>query len=275
MAIQGKQLAPNTVTATETSTAAPVEITDSTNAEGAASTLARSNHQHAHGNRGGGTLHSDVDQSTAGFMSAADKIKLDSLQDAAGIDAKESVQVRAQGNLTLSGEQTIDGILTSTDRVLVDQQTTTTEDGIYVTAAGAWTRSGDAPTGAEARGWTLVVEQGTVDGGKLMQCTNVQGSDVVGTDDLTFAQVGASAKTPAQERVTTETINNVDQALADTLNNTPVSDASVLLLLNGVALIQGAGEDYTISGATITWLASSGTAPNLSTNDDLVAYYMF
>lgn len=51
----------------DVSTAAAVELTDSTNAEGAATTLARSNHTHAHGNRGGGTLHA-VAGASAGFM---------------------------------------------------------------------------------------------------------------------------------------------------------------------------------------------------------------
>ena len=72
----------------------------------------------------------------------------------------------------------------------------------------------------------------------------------------------------------TETIINSDVTLLDPLNFTPISDASVLLLFNGVALIQGAGEDYTISGNTITYLASSGTAKNMATSDDLVAYYL-
>lgn len=80
-----------------------------------------------------------------------------------------------------------------------------------------------------------------------------------------------------QERVTTQNISGADTALTDTLDNTPVSNASVALFLNGVQLIQGVGEDYTISGTTITWLPKSGsgtgTAPNLDTNDDLVAYY--
>lgn len=61
------------------STAAAVELTDSTNAEGAATSLARSNHTHAHGNRGGGSLHANATTSVAGFMSAADKVKLDVL----------------------------------------------------------------------------------------------------------------------------------------------------------------------------------------------------
>lgn len=60
-------------------TAAAVELTDSTNAEGAATSLARSNHTHAHGNRGGGTLHAVATTGTAGFMSAADKTKIDGL----------------------------------------------------------------------------------------------------------------------------------------------------------------------------------------------------
>ena len=63
----------------DVTTAAAGAITDSTNAEGSATTLARSDHQHAHGVRGGGTLHAEATTSTAGFLSAADKTKLDGL----------------------------------------------------------------------------------------------------------------------------------------------------------------------------------------------------
>ena len=76
-----------------------------------------------------------------------------------------------------------------------------------------------------------------------------------------------------QERVTTQLITTGDVALTDQLDHTPVSNASVSLYLNGVHQIQGAGEDYTISGTTITWLRGSGTAVPMSTNDDLVAVY--
>lgn len=61
------------------STAAAVELTDSTNAEGTDATLTRSDHTHAHGNRGGGSLHAVATTSAAGFLSAADKTKLDGL----------------------------------------------------------------------------------------------------------------------------------------------------------------------------------------------------
>jgi hypothetical protein len=58
-------------------TAAPVEITDSTNAAGSALSFVHSDHQHSHGNRGGGALHAAATGAVAGFMSAADKTALD------------------------------------------------------------------------------------------------------------------------------------------------------------------------------------------------------
>ncbi len=50
-----------------------------TAAVGIAATAARADHVHAHGNQLGGALHAVADDSTAGFMSATDKSKLDAL----------------------------------------------------------------------------------------------------------------------------------------------------------------------------------------------------
>lgn len=58
----------------------PVEVSDTTNAPGIAGTLIRSDHVHAHGDRAGGSLHALVTVLTPGFMSAADKSKLDGVQ---------------------------------------------------------------------------------------------------------------------------------------------------------------------------------------------------
>lgn len=60
-------------------TATAIGITDSTNGAGTANSLVRSDHVHAHGNRGGGALHAAATISVAGFMTATDKTKLDSL----------------------------------------------------------------------------------------------------------------------------------------------------------------------------------------------------
>lgn len=60
-------------------TAIASTITDSTNSEGSSASLSRADHGHSHGNRTGGSLHSAATTSVAGFLSAADKTKLDAL----------------------------------------------------------------------------------------------------------------------------------------------------------------------------------------------------
>lgn len=53
---------------------------------GASTKAARSDHVHAHGSQGGGTQHSEVTTSVAGFMSATDKTKLDGIDDGAEVN---------------------------------------------------------------------------------------------------------------------------------------------------------------------------------------------
>ena len=67
---------------------------------------------------------------------------------AAGLKWKESVVAATTGsNITLSGTQTIDGVsVLAGERVLVKDQTTVADNGIYDAAAGAWSRSSDADT---------------------------------------------------------------------------------------------------------------------------------
>jgi len=84
----------------------------------------------------------------------------------------------------------------------------------------------------------------------------------------------AATDTEVQEAIATQTITGTDTALTATLTFTPKSNASVVLFLNGVQQRQGVGKDYTISGTTITWLASSGSAVDMETTDDLDAVYV-
>lgn len=94
-----------------------------------------------------------------------------------------------------------------------------------------------------------------------------------GPNEIALEAISIAAGVQRQETVTTEDITNADTALADTLDNAPQSNASVRLFLNGVFQKQGVGQDYTISGSTITWLALSGTAVDMETTDDLTAVY--
>jgi parallel beta-helix repeat protein len=67
----------------------PVEISDATNDAGSGSNFARDNHVHAHGNRGGGSLHALATPLIAGFMSPADKAALSSLTPGAVLGPRE------------------------------------------------------------------------------------------------------------------------------------------------------------------------------------------
>ncbi len=138
--------------------------------------------------------------SWAGTPSATDDVANKAYVDsvASGLDLKESVMVASVSNLTLSGTQTIDGVaVTAGKRVLVKDQTDLSENGIYVCAAGSWSRATDFAAGDDEAGAFCFVEQGTVNGDNGFVCTNNAGSAVVGTDDLEFTQFSGAGQITA------------------------------------------------------------------------------
>ena len=79
---------------------------------------------------------------------------------------KKSVRAATIANITLSAPQTIDGIaVIAGDRVLVKDQSTPATNGIYIVAAGAWTRPADVDSISEIAGSLVNVDSGTTQGG--------------------------------------------------------------------------------------------------------------
>jgi hypothetical protein len=115
-----------------------------------------------------------------------------------GLDVKDSVKVATTANITLSGVQTIDGVsVTTGNRVLVKDQTTALQNGIYVVAVGSWTRASDADTSAKVTpGLFTFVEEGTAnaDTGWVLS-TNA--AITLGTTALTFAQFSGAGQLTA------------------------------------------------------------------------------
>ena len=114
-----------------------------------------------------------------------------------GLDVKDSVRVATTGsNITLSGPQTIDGVvLTTGDRVLVKDQTDASENGLYVVATGTWTRTDDADNtpGAEVTsGMFTFVEEGSLNGdaGFVLQTANPITLDTTGLSFVQFSGAG-------------------------------------------------------------------------------------
>jgi len=105
---------------------------------------------------------------------------------------KAPVLAATTANITLSGEQTIDGVaLVSDDRVLVKDQTDGKENGIYVVANGAWTRARDFNKDNDiTEGTTVFVNQGTVNGNIQMRLATAD--PVIGTTSMAFVRSGGT-----------------------------------------------------------------------------------
>lgn len=107
---------------------------------------------------------------------------------------KGPCRVATTANITLSGEQTIDGVAVVTDdRVLVMNQTAGSENGIYIADTGAWRRSKDFNKTKDIKTGTMVnVTGGTVGNGWWQVSTT--GDITVGTTSIAFSRVfGASS----------------------------------------------------------------------------------
>ena len=83
-----------------------------------------------------------------------------------GAAIKVPVRVATTANITLSGLQTIDGVtLVADDRVLVKDQTTQSENGIYVADTSTWDRAIDFDGVFDVvEGTIVVVNQGSANG---------------------------------------------------------------------------------------------------------------
>jgi hypothetical protein len=120
---------------------------------------------------------------------AANKSYVDGLVN--GIDWKPSVRVATTANIALSGTQTIDSVAVNVgDRVLVKNQTTASQNGVYVVAAGAWTRAADADVSTLTSGASFMV---TDDAGSQKNTQWQLSTDdpiTVGSTALSFVQIG-------------------------------------------------------------------------------------
>jgi len=129
----------------------------------------------------------DSDAATKGYVDAL----------AQGIDAKASVVVATTANITLSGAQTIDGIsVVSGNRVLVKDQSTASQNGIYLCATGSWTRTTDADTWDELVAAFTFVESGTTQANNGYISTITAGG-TLGSTSVTFAQFSGAGQVTA------------------------------------------------------------------------------
>jgi hypothetical protein len=283
----------------------------------------------------------------SGANDAVNKGQLDAaVAGATGGSGKNACRVATTANIALSGTQTIDGVaLSASDRVFVKNQSAPAENGIYVVAAGAWSRDTDGDSWNDLVSAIIPISEGTAnadtvwlitaDRGGTLNTTAVgsvqlpgpsdlvagagltrtgQTVDVVAGDttivananeihvgldaagaivngtgikvnlgsttglqitsnalgikldgaSLTVGANGLKVTTPtpsfADRETPTGSVNSSNTSYS--LANTPVV-GSEHVYLNGILQEPGAGNDYTISGATITYLTAPTTGDRL------------
>ena len=199
---------------------------------------------------------------------------------AQGLDVKDSVVATTTANGTLSSAfangQSIDGVTLQTgDRILIKNQSTASQNGIYnVNASGAPSRTTDMGTGSNAAGAFVFVEQGTVNAENGFTCTSDTGSAVVGTNNLTFAQFSGAGQIIAGDGLD-KSGNTLSADLK--ANGGLVIESTELALkldassITGTLAIGDGGTGATSATAALTALGLSNYAKTLIDDADAAA----
>jgi hypothetical protein len=175
------------------------------------------------------------------------------------------VATTTSGTLATSFENgdTVDGTLLKTgDRILIKNQATASQNGIYVVAAsGAPTRATDMPANVLniSAGFSVWVNSGTLNSGTIWRLTNAS-NPTVGTDALTFAikQISVDVATTTAGTLATSFENT------DNIDNFQLSTGDKILIKNQATASQNGVYVVAASGAPtrITTLPTALTLSN-------------
>jgi hypothetical protein len=182
---------------------------------------------------------------------------------AAGIDAKPSVRVASTGNQALSGGTafpTIDGVTTTLgDRVLLKNQTTGSQNGVYVVGGtgSAWTLTRAVTEDASAEmtpGAFWYVEEGTANGKTQWRIENT-GTITLGTTSITINQFGGAG--------VTYTAGNGINISSNTISAVAAASGGISVGAGGIAL------DTSIAARKFSALIGDNTSTTLTVTHNL------
>jgi len=200
--------------------------------------------------------------------SAAVKAYVDAT--AEGLHVLKPVKVATTLNMLLASERTIDGVsVTDGQRILVKEQTTASENGVYLCVAGSgWTRAPDFDATIEIRiGDFVFCETGTLNGGHGFVMTgssnfNTGGTGgVVGSHAIEFTQFSG-----AEQMIGGDGITISGNSIA--VNSTQTSITSI----KNTSLVVGRDDDNTINFGTdntILFNTNSAEACRITSDKDM------
>lgn len=173
---------------------------------------------------------------------------------------KRPVKAATTANITLSGLQTIDGYsAVATDRILVQNQTSGVDNGIYTADTGSWTRDLDFDGSQDVvQGTMAYVINGTANGNKFFQVTTAD-PITPGTTSLAFSAVSVAFSGLTANSVATSNI----QASAVTYAKIQSAAAGNVILANATA-VSAAFAELAVAQNTLVGRGSSGNLTNIT-----------
>ncbi len=187
-----------------------------------------------------------------------------------GLKWKDPVRAATTANITLSGLQTIDGVaLAAGDRVLVKDQSTAADNGIYRAASGAWTRAADFDASAEVLGAAVFVSEGATLGNQQWQMTT-DAPITIGTTALAWGQFGGGKSYTAGAGITINgAVVAIDTAVVARKAVATIGDgtATTITLAHnlGTRDVQlSVREAATNAGVLCDWVANSDSTVQLT-----------
>lgn len=179
-----------------------------------------------------------------------------------GIKRKDSVRAASTANLTLSGTQTVDGVvLIANDRILVKDQSTASANGIYTVLAGSWTRTADFNSPNDIVGSEVFISEGTVSGNKVYALIT-DAPITIDTTALTFSIFGDGKTYTGGTGITvTSTVIAVDTSIVARKATATIGDGIATTItvthnLNTQAVDVIVKEVATNAGVLADWVAN-------------------
>jgi hypothetical protein len=193
-----------------------------------------------------------------------------------GLAWKDACRVATTANIaSLSGFLTVDGVTTVTqDRVLVKNQTTASQNGIWVVQSGAWYRATDVDSSTEIQGMCVFVMEGSTQADTAWVLTT-NAPITIDTTNLTYAQFGTGGATYVGGAGLTLSANTFDVGAGTGITvaaDSVAVDTAVIPTITSMNAAIAAGAGARKYATALTGSASPETVThNLNTRDIVLA----